>query len=428
MTDSYLSFDGTGYIIVPSNAAFDLGTADFSVCFWMKPHDITTGYSIFGRDENIDSYFDIYTDAGKLYVELSEDSSPKAVWAYTTPVTIAMNEQWVFVTIIKTDSGIKIYFNNVEAVETEVIKSGNPNLTFATTDALIGCYDDNGTKGTFYVGFLDDIRIYKKALSTAEMVVIYNAGNGKEYTGAIDEGGVAAAAFNCDEAFGAKITDAVGGLVGQFYGGVGFIEGGVPFVPGLCTINDVKSRLGITTTDNDVLLTRIIAGVEAIFNKHVMFNLIAPASDITEYYTGCGRYLQLNSYPIISITSIKEAVDYDFVAATPLIANSDYRIVGGGRKGILYRISMDWFNVPDCTEIKWRGGFCAAGVTPAAGEFALPDDLREAAIMQTTLVFKRKDDIGLSSVGAQGGSASKFADMELLPMVKEILDNYKRII
>lgn len=201
---------------------------------------------------------------------------------------------------------------------------------------------------------------------------------------------------------------------------------GDPLERGLCTLADVKSRLGMTTADNDVLLERIIAGVEAIFNKHVMYPLIAPAADVTEYYTGCGCYLQLNSRPIISITSIKEAVDYDFAAATALVANVDYRIVKGGKNGILYRIAMDWLNVPDCTEIKWRGGYCAAGITPATGEFALPDDLREAAILQTTLVFKRKDDIGLSSVGAQGGSASKFTDIELLPMVKEILKDYIR--
>lgn len=195
----------------------------------------------------------------------------------------------------------------------------------------------------------------------------------------------------------------------------------------IVTLNDVKSRLGITTTDSDTMLERIIAGVEAIFNRHTMRTLIAPAADVTEYYTGCSSYLQLNNYPVISITSIKEALDYDFDSATALVANSEYRLVKVGKNGILYKLfNIGWYGVPDSIEVKYRGGYCAAGITPGTGELALPDDLREAAILQSTFVFKRKDDIGLSGVSEQGGSMSKFADMELLPMVKEILDNYKR--
>jgi len=56
----------------------------------------------------------------------------------------------------------------------------------------------------------------------------------------------------------------------------------------------------------------------------------------------------------------------------------------------------------------------------------MPADLREAAIEQATFLWKRKDDIGLSAVGFEGGSVSKFSAVELLPMVRQILDNYRR--
>jgi hypothetical protein len=38
MADNYLTFDGsTGFITVPNDAALNVGTGDFSICFWIKP-------------------------------------------------------------------------------------------------------------------------------------------------------------------------------------------------------------------------------------------------------------------------------------------------------------------------------------------------------------------------------------------------------
>ena len=45
--------------------------------------------------------------------------------------------------------------------------------------------------------------------------------------------------------------------------------------------------------------------------------------------------------------------------------------------------------------------------------------------MQSSFIYKRKDDLGLSSVSFQGGSVNKFADIELLPLVKNILNKHK---
>jgi hypothetical protein len=194
----------------------------------------------------------------------------------------------------------------------------------------------------------------------------------------------------------------------------------------LCTLTDIKLRLGLTTTDNDQLLARIVAGIEPVFNRYTRRYLIANAVDVTEYFTGCGNRLLLNRYPVISITSIKISSIYDFDNETALVANSGYRIVAGGKNGIVFGILYDWPDIPDAIQVVYRGGYCAAGQTPGSGEYALPDDLREAAIEQASFLFKRKDDLGLSSVSIQGGSISKFSDLELLPLVRQILDSYKR--
>ena len=194
----------------------------------------------------------------------------------------------------------------------------------------------------------------------------------------------------------------------------------------LCTLEDCKLRRGLTNNDGDSLLSRIILGVAAAFESYCRRPLLLTAAAVTEYYTGQGQYLQLARYPIASITSIKDASDYNFTSAVALVADSDYRLIRAGEKGILYSMLGDWDPNPDAIQVIYRGGFVAAGDAVGTGETALPADLREAAIEQAVFLFQRKDDMGLVQVNYQGGSINKQVDMNLLPQVKLILDNYRR--
>lgn len=196
----------------------------------------------------------------------------------------------------------------------------------------------------------------------------------------------------------------------------------------ICTVFDIKDRLGISadTTEYDKLLTRLVNGIESIFNSHCDRQFLLTDTDVTEYYTGCGRQLLLKRYPIVAVTSIKQAADYDFASATALTEDTDYRQINAGKNGIIYLAYTNWLGTPDSIQVIYRGGYRAAGKTVGSGETAVPNDLREAAILQATFVFKRKDDIGLASTGFQGGSISKFSAIKLLPMVEQILKKYRR--
>lgn len=194
----------------------------------------------------------------------------------------------------------------------------------------------------------------------------------------------------------------------------------------ICTLADVKDRLGLTDTEHDTLFNRIITGLETVFDNYTRRKLIANAADVTEYHGGYGNRLCLKRYPIASITSVKEASDYNFDIADSLVANDGYRVVNNGDNGIIYRIYGLWLAKEDSIQIIYRGGFCAAGQAPGDGETALPADIREAAIEQACFIFKRRDDIGLSSVSFNGGSVNKFSAMKLLPMVENILKQYRR--
>jgi len=130
--------------------------------------------------------------------------------------------------------------------------------------------------------------------------------------------------------------------------------------------------------------------------------------------------------PNITPAQVREAWDYDFDNADALVANTGYRLVAGGKDGIVYRLHVSWSSAIDSIQVIYRGGYCAAGQAPVVGETAMPADLREAAIEQASFLFKRRDDIGLSSVGHDGGSINKFSAVKLLPMVADILKIYRK--
>jgi len=194
----------------------------------------------------------------------------------------------------------------------------------------------------------------------------------------------------------------------------------------LCTLDDIKARLGIVNTDSDDIIGDVISGVTSMFETYCDRPLIAPAQDVTEYYSGVGDYLQVRRYPLIAIATLKESYSYNFASATAMTANTDYRILNDGNNGVIMRMYVAWSQFPDSVQIIYRGGYCAAGVTPGDGEHQLPDDLREAAIQQVCLVYKRKDDIGLSSVTFDGSAMQKNEKIDLLPLVKATLKKYRR--
>ena len=196
----------------------------------------------------------------------------------------------------------------------------------------------------------------------------------------------------------------------------------------LCTIADIKDRLGIgvSNIEYDALINRIILGVEEIFNSETGRTLLMTSDDVTEYYTGGCPYLQLERYPVISITSIKESALYTFGDESALTADTDYRLAKEGKNGIIYRLGYKWSDFEDAIQIIYRAGYCGADETPGVGEHALPANLREAAIMQVSFIFKRRNDIGLSSVSAEGGAINVFSSMDLLPLVEETLKKYRR--
>jgi hypothetical protein len=212
MANRYLSFDGSGYVLVPDDAALNLGTGDFSICFWM----FATGDSnLISKQET--SYYLISISSGNIILVTRHADSGFLPSYASAPIKL---NRWTHIVITRSGSTVNIYADGVSKTVTGSADAGNLDNT---EDFYI-------SEGGSYSGSLDDLRIYKgKALTQAEVERIYAGGCGKRYDSNDVSGDSSVVTFEFDEGTGETTTDSQAGLIGTLYGGVTWKSGGIPF-------------------------------------------------------------------------------------------------------------------------------------------------------------------------------------------------------
>jgi hypothetical protein len=101
-----------------------------------------------------------------------------------TNITVTDN-QWHHVAAVLADDGtpdvseIKLYVDGL--LQATTVSSAQAINTLAAADVLIGAFDSAGTKGGYFNGLMDDVRIYNRALSSTEIVAVINQSPTKEY-------------------------------------------------------------------------------------------------------------------------------------------------------------------------------------------------------------------------------------------------------
>jgi hypothetical protein len=133
----------------------------------------------------------------------------------------------------------------------------------------------------------------------------------------------------------------------------------------------------------------------------------------------CGQMLlQLRAYPIVAITSVKEALDGDFATATT-VEPKTYALVASGRTGLLRLRHRFFLEGPQNVRVEYTGGL-------AEETNQLPADLRQACVDQVAFEFRSAPKSHLRSEGQMQGSASYYRDeTTLLPAVERVLAGYR---
>ncbi len=130
----------------------------------------------------------------------------------------------------------------------------------------------------------------------------------------------------------------------------------------------------------------------------------------TKYFSGGKRYYYSNAFPI-NTTPAPIILEAD-VTQNP---NDDYYTFEEEGLFEFQYTTQNW--KPKMIKITWTGGYAA----DVDGVLAVPDDLKQACILQCAYVFKRRRDLGSSGASTPNGNISYTGAISLLKGVKELL-------
>ncbi len=182
-------FDGADdYIDVGSGASFHNFSQPATVSAWVKTSGDTcqTIWSFNDGSADQDNILAIFIGnacTGLLTNELVtasriSDANTTYILGYTTATrTELVDNQWHHVALTFDGSAVAIYIDG--SSRTVTVGAGLNNGSYGglttVTELSIGARD-SGNPGAFFNGALDELRIYNRALSAAEIAVLYRAG------------------------------------------------------------------------------------------------------------------------------------------------------------------------------------------------------------------------------------------------------------
>lgn len=178
----------------------------------------------------------------------------------------------------------------------------------------------------------------------------------------------------------------------------------------LCSLDEVKNYMNIKGSDSimDDVLENLCVRVTEAFEKYCGVKQFK-SQTYTEYYDGNGcRELFINNLPLTSITSIAEDSDWDFTSDST-IGSDEYAIVDECR----IAMKTDYFT----------HGIRNFKIIYTAGYSTIPNDLKQAAIMEVVRLYKLKDNIDVSQKSGPDGSVTKL-QQGFLPDTTNILKRY----
>jgi hypothetical protein len=189
----------------------------------------------------------------------------------------------------------------------------------------------------------------------------------------------------------------------------------------LTLLTTVKTRLGIDDFDvqSDSILTNAIRGVSARFDRECGRNLSRTVNAVQEF-SGDATEIWPACYPIESVTKfeLKSAESSGWVEQSGV----EFLL----RRNCVLSLETRLGTQRDQARVTYTGGFVLPGTTAAAGQTPLPDDLEQAAVEQVAFWFQNRDKLGLVRIWPHQGTYEQFAQLDLMPTVKAVLQRHER--
>jgi hypothetical protein len=176
------SFNGTSsYVSIPNSTSLNIQGNAITLSAWIKSTTNTTQMiisKISGVGTHVSPYFQYNLQledpgSGVLFPRfyLSINGNP-----INTPTTSSINQnQWYLITGTYDGTTMRLYLNGAQITSQGV----TGNITGYSTPVYLGI---NGAFGEPYSGSIDEVGIWSRALTAAEVTSLYNSGNGLPYS------------------------------------------------------------------------------------------------------------------------------------------------------------------------------------------------------------------------------------------------------
>jgi hypothetical protein len=177
---SYL-FNGASYIRIPNSETLSLGTTDIAVTAWVKTSSSAAGYIYSDDSDNRRPGFELTYNGSGAYYEISSSIQG---WSWGDGTKAIGNGQWHYVAAtFKRGGNITLFVDGIQDVASVL----DPLIASVsnTVDSRIGMSPD-GYHG--FIGNIDEVRIYNRALSAAEVTQIYSNQSGESNMIAVQGG------------------------------------------------------------------------------------------------------------------------------------------------------------------------------------------------------------------------------------------------
>jgi hypothetical protein len=173
----WLGGGGTGLVTA-------IGSGDWSMSAWVNPESIsgaqgTWGQGIIGNNNSeADGSFQVYVDtAGEILVGKFTGTDDQRVTS-TAPLSTLATWYHVVVTYDSGGDAVTIYVDNSTVSHSS---GGSPGTGWGTTGVVLGSQWGNGSAGYGWDGLIDEVGVWSKELSAAEVSTLYNGGDGIPY-------------------------------------------------------------------------------------------------------------------------------------------------------------------------------------------------------------------------------------------------------
>lgn len=198
----------------------------------------------------------------------------------------------------------------------------------------------------------------------------------------------------------------------------------------LLSLEELKEELRVSDDGKNVALTILANTVSEIIEDYLSRQIVTRGS-LTEYHTMEANgdplftetVLALIEWPVISITSVAEDLNWPRTYATALVAGTDYQ--ANNPTGRLHRLTSPG------ARYRWASGFRAIKVVYSAGyatTAAVPNTIKAVAKRLAGLMWEeyKRDWRGVSTVSDQLGNFTRFSVATLTKDMQADLSSERR--